>query len=81
MPSEIFGEGIFPVKKIFIGETPTGPSLGQSASFDASCVQIGSVVWSVGSVMLFTACSIAHACQLKIHLKVTFRSASTQLSE
>jgi hypothetical protein len=80
MPFEIFGEGIFPVKKIFIDEIPTGPSLGQSASFDASCVQIGSVVWSVGPVTLFTACSIAHASQLKLHLKVTFRSASTQLS-
>jgi hypothetical protein len=80
MPFEIFGEGIFPVKKVFIDETSTGPSLGQSASFDASCVQFGSVVWSVGPVTLFTACSIAHASQLKIHLKVAFRSASTQLS-
>jgi hypothetical protein len=80
MPFEIFGEGIFPVKKNFIDETPTGPSLGQSASFDASCVQFGSVVWSVGPVTLFTACSIAHASQLKIHLKVTFRSASTLIS-
>jgi hypothetical protein len=80
MPFEIFREGIFPVKEIFIDETPTGPSLGRSASFDASCVQFGSVVWSVGSVTLFTACSIAYASQLKIHLKVTFQSASTQLS-
>jgi hypothetical protein len=80
MPFEIFGEGIFPVKKILIDETLTGPSLGQSASFDASCVQIGSVVWSVVPVTLFTACSIAHASRLKIDLKVTFRSASTQLS-
>jgi hypothetical protein len=68
------------MKKFFIDETPTGPSLGQSASFDASCVQFGSVVWSVGPVTLFRACSIAHASQLKIHLKVTFRSSSTQLS-
>jgi hypothetical protein len=80
MPLEIFGEGMFPVKKVFIDETPTGPSLGQSASFDASCVQIGSVVSSVGPVTIFMACSIAHASQLKIRLKVTFRSASTQLS-
>jgi hypothetical protein len=80
MPFDIFGEGLFPVKKIFIDETPTNPSLGQSASFDASCVQIGSVVWSVGPVTLFTACSVAHASMLKIHLKVTFRSASTQLT-
>jgi hypothetical protein len=80
MPYDIFGEGIFPMKKISIDETPTGPSLGQSASFDASCVQFGSVVWSVGPVTLFTACSISHSSQLKIHLKVTFRSASTQLS-
>jgi hypothetical protein len=80
MPFEIFGEGIFPVKKNFIDETPTGPSLGQSASFDASCVQFGSVVWSVGPVTLFTACSIAHTSQFKIHLKVTFRSASTLIS-
>jgi hypothetical protein len=50
MPFEIFGEGIFPVKKFFIDETPKGTSLGQSASFEASCVQIGSVVWSVGRV-------------------------------
>jgi hypothetical protein len=78
MPFEIFGEGIFPVKKNLIDETPIGPSLGQS--FDASCVQIGSVVWFVGPVTIFTACSIAHASQLKIHLKVTFLSASTQLS-
>jgi hypothetical protein len=80
MPFEIFGEGIFPVKKNFIDETPTGSSLGQSASFDASCVQFGSVVWSVGPVTLFTACSIAHASQLKIHLKATFRSASGLIS-
>jgi hypothetical protein len=75
MPFEIFGEGIFREKN-FINETPTGPSLGQSVSFDASCVQFGSVIWSVGPVTLFTACSIAHASQLKIHLEVTFRSAS-----
>jgi hypothetical protein len=80
MSFEIFGEGIFPVKKDLIDETSTGPSLGQSVSFDASCVQIGSVVWSVGPVMLFTACSITHASQLKIHLKVTFQSASTLIS-
>jgi hypothetical protein len=80
MPFEIFGEWIFPVKKIFIDETATDPSLDQSASFDASCVQIGPVVWSVGPVTLVTACSIAHASQHKIHLKVTFRSPRTQLS-
>jgi hypothetical protein len=65
------------VKKFSSMRPPTGPSLGQSASFDASCVQIGSVVWSVGPVTLFTASSIAHASKLEIHLKVTFRSAST----
>jgi hypothetical protein len=49
MPFEIFGEGIFPYEKIFSStRPPKGPSLDQSASFDASCVQIGSVVWSVG---------------------------------
>jgi hypothetical protein len=39
-------------------------------------------LYSVGPVTgtLFTACSIAHASRLKIRLKVTFRSASTQLS-
>jgi hypothetical protein len=29
---------------------PKSPSLGQSASFDASCMQISSMVWSVGPV-------------------------------
>jgi hypothetical protein len=53
MPFEIFGEEIFRVKKNFIDETSTGPSLGQSASFDAACVQFGSVVWSV-----CTSCAI-----------------------
>jgi hypothetical protein len=80
MPFEILGEGIFPMRKIFIHETPVGPCLGQSESFNASCVQIGSVVWSVGPVTLLTACSIVHASQLKIYLKIAFRSASIQLS-
>jgi hypothetical protein len=48
MPFENFGEGILPLKKSFIDETPKGTSLGQSAWFEALCVQIGSVVWSVG---------------------------------
>jgi hypothetical protein len=51
MPFEIFGEGIFPREKNFSSmRPPKGPSLGQSASFETSCVQIGSVVWSVGPV-------------------------------
>jgi hypothetical protein len=48
MPFENFGEGIFPREKMFIDETPKDTSLEQSASFEISCVQIGSVVWSVG---------------------------------
>lgn len=39
---------IFPLQKIFIHETLKGTSFGQSALFVPSCVQIGSVVWSVG---------------------------------
>jgi hypothetical protein len=50
MPFENFGEGIFAREMFFIDETPKGTSLEQSASFDASCVQIGSVVLSVGLV-------------------------------
>jgi hypothetical protein len=49
-PLKFLGKGYSPVKKFFIDETPKGPSLGQSASFEISCVQIGSVVWSVGPV-------------------------------
>jgi hypothetical protein len=49
MPFENLGRDI-PPEKIFIDETPKGTSLGQSASFEPSCVQIGSVVWSVGRV-------------------------------
>jgi hypothetical protein len=48
MPFENFGKGYSPEKIFFIDETPKGTSLGQSAWFEASCVQIGSVVWSVG---------------------------------
>jgi hypothetical protein len=52
MPFENFGEGIFLREKFFfIDETPKGTSLEQSASFEISCVQIGSVVWSVGLVV------------------------------
>jgi hypothetical protein len=37
------------VKKfVFIDLTSKGTSLEQSALFEISCVQIGSVVWSVG---------------------------------
>jgi hypothetical protein len=51
MPFENFGEGIFPGEKFFlICETPKNTSLEQSASFEISCVQIDSVVWSVGLV-------------------------------
>jgi hypothetical protein len=51
MPFENFGEGIFPREKIFLSmKPPKGTSLEQSASFEISCVQIGSVVWSVGLV-------------------------------
>jgi hypothetical protein len=51
MPFENFGEGIFPREKIFSSmRPPKGTSLEQSASFEISCVQIGSVVWSVGLV-------------------------------
>jgi hypothetical protein len=46
---KFFGKGYLPVKKKFsLMKPPKGPSLGQSAWFDASCVQIGSVVWSAG---------------------------------
>jgi hypothetical protein len=77
MPFEIFGEGIFSDEKIFIAETPKGSSFGQTASFNASCVQIGSVVWSVNAVYGLLYRSRFSA---KIQLKVTFRSPSTQLS-
>jgi hypothetical protein len=51
MPFENFGEGIFPREKNFSSmRPPKGTSLEQSASFEISCVQIGSVVWSVGLV-------------------------------
>jgi hypothetical protein len=73
MSFEMLEEGIFPVKKFAALRPLKGPSLDQSASFDVSCVQTGSVLWSVGPVTLFTACSIAHAYQHKIQLKVTFR--------
>jgi hypothetical protein len=48
MPFEIFGEGMFPCEKKIIDETPKGTSLAQFTSFEASCLQIGSVVWIVG---------------------------------
>jgi hypothetical protein len=39
------------VKNLFSSmRPPKGTSLEQSASFEISCVQIGSVVWSVGLV-------------------------------
>jgi hypothetical protein len=38
------------VKSFFIDETQKGTSLEQFASFEISCVQIGSVVLSVGLV-------------------------------
>jgi hypothetical protein len=47
---ENFGEGIFPVKYFSSMKPPKGTFLEQSASFEISCVQIGSVVWSVGLV-------------------------------
>jgi hypothetical protein len=51
MPFENFGEGIFRREKFFSSmRPPKGTSLEQSASFEISCVQIGSVVWSVGLV-------------------------------
>jgi hypothetical protein len=51
MPFENFGEGILPREKFFLSmRPPKGTSLEQSASFEISCVQIGSVVWSVGLV-------------------------------
>jgi hypothetical protein len=37
-------------KKKYFSWMKKGTSLGQSALFEASCVQIGSVVWSVGRV-------------------------------
>jgi hypothetical protein len=43
---KFWGRDMPPRKKIFINETPKGTSLAQSALFDASGVQIGSVVWS-----------------------------------
>jgi hypothetical protein len=51
MPFEIFGEGIFPRENFFSSmRPPKGTSLEQFASYEISCVQIGSVVWSVGLV-------------------------------
>jgi hypothetical protein len=51
LPFENFGEGIFPGEKIFsLMKPPKGTSLEQSASFEISCVRIGSVVLSVGLV-------------------------------
>jgi hypothetical protein len=48
MPFENFGEGIFPREKFVSSmKPPKGTSLEQFASFEISCVQIGSVVWSV----------------------------------
>jgi hypothetical protein len=48
MPFENFGEGIFPRENFFSStRPPKGTSLEQFASFEISCVQIGSVVWSV----------------------------------
>jgi hypothetical protein len=49
MPLENFGEGLFPLKIMFSSMRPkNGTSLQQYASFEISCVQVGSVVWSVG---------------------------------
>jgi hypothetical protein len=51
MPFEIFGEGTIPRENFFSSMRPRkGTSLEQSASFEISCVQIGSVIWSVGLV-------------------------------
>jgi hypothetical protein len=51
MPFENFGEGIFPREKISSPiRPPKGTPLGQSASFEMLCVQIDSVVSSVGLV-------------------------------
>jgi hypothetical protein len=51
MPFENFGEGIFHRQKIVSSMRPRkGTSLEQSASFEISCVQIGSVVSSAGLV-------------------------------
>jgi hypothetical protein len=51
MPFENFGERIFFRKKFFSStRPPKGASLEHSASFEISCVQLGSVVWSVGLV-------------------------------
>jgi hypothetical protein len=51
MPFENFGEGILRREKFFSSmRPPKGTSLEQSASFEILCVQIGSVVWSVGLV-------------------------------
>jgi hypothetical protein len=51
MPFENFGKGIFPHENFFSSmRPPKGTSLEQSASFEISCVQIGSVVRSVGLV-------------------------------
>jgi hypothetical protein len=48
-PFENFGERIFRREKNFSSMRPQkGTSLGQSASFEISCMQIVSVVWSVG---------------------------------
>jgi hypothetical protein len=50
MRFQIFWKGYSPMKFFFIDETPEGTSVNQSASLDASCVQIGSVVCSVARV-------------------------------
>jgi hypothetical protein len=47
MPFEIFGKVQSP-EKFLLDETPKGTSLGKSASFEVSRMQIGSVIWSIG---------------------------------
>jgi hypothetical protein len=49
-PLNFLGKGYSPRKKFSLMRPPKGTSVAQSASFDSSCVQIGSVFWSVGRV-------------------------------
>jgi hypothetical protein len=48
-PLKFFGKGYSSVKKFFIVETPKS-TISAETAFDALCMEIGSVVWSVGRV-------------------------------
>jgi hypothetical protein len=81
MPFEIFGEGIFPVKKFFIDEIQQSLLLVNPRSLThRSCKSVQWYGLQDPLRYLRPVLSLTYASQLKIHLKVTFRSPSTQLS-